>query len=263
MKHQPQFMLIHGGMHGSWVWEPLLAELHARGAAAFAFDLPGHGNNRLFGEDDIDDDPDMRILRLYRKVSFEDYLDAASTELVAAGDSGLSTIIVAHSIAGMLIPPLVAEHWIRVSRAVFLAALVLNRGESALSLMPEDRKAAYAEQAAASRNNTVTISPDEAKRRFFPDLPPDRQEAAAARLVPQPFAPYKRRAKVGPRAMRKGSDYIATRDDLTFPIEMQRKMAKRLGKSGRLHEMDGDHDVMLSRPAELADLLIGIRDRRR
>jgi pimeloyl-ACP methyl ester carboxylesterase len=41
-----RFVLIHGGFHGAWCWERLIPELADLGHDALAIDLPGHGSRR-------------------------------------------------------------------------------------------------------------------------------------------------------------------------------------------------------------------------
>lgn len=38
-----RFVLVHGGFHAAWCWERTVAELQAMGHEAVAVDLPGHG----------------------------------------------------------------------------------------------------------------------------------------------------------------------------------------------------------------------------
>ena len=40
-----RFVLVHGAWHGAWCWEKVVPLLAARGHAARAIDLPGHGDD--------------------------------------------------------------------------------------------------------------------------------------------------------------------------------------------------------------------------
>jgi pimeloyl-ACP methyl ester carboxylesterase len=41
-----RFVLIHGGFHGAWCWSRTIPELERLGHTAIAIDLPGHGQRR-------------------------------------------------------------------------------------------------------------------------------------------------------------------------------------------------------------------------
>jgi hypothetical protein len=77
------------------------------------------------------------------------------------------------------------------------------------------------------------------------------------RLVPQPFAPWAEKLSLGqfyrgeiPRS------YIAVADDRALPPGAWHPgMSSRLGEF-KLVEMGGSHEVMFTRPAELAGKLV-------
>ena len=77
------------------------------------------------------------------------------------------------------------------------------------------------------------------------------------RLVPQPFAPWAQRLDLS-EFYRGGlpRSYIAVADDLALPPgSWHPGMSSRLGKF-KLVEMGGSHEVMFTRPAELAGRLV-------
>ena len=77
---------------------------------------------------------------------------------------------------------------------------------------------------------------------------------AFQKLKPRPFAPYLHRSEVSLNALTVPARYIICRDDHNFSINHCRQMAARLGVTPEI--MAGDHDVMLSRPRELARKLV-------
>ena len=90
------FALVHGAWHGGWAWDPLRAELEARGHRVVAPDLPC-------------DDCDAGI---------EEYAAVVRAALGGVDDA----IVVGHSLGGLTIPLVPAR------LRVFLCALVADTG---------------------------------------------------------------------------------------------------------------------------------------
>lgn len=101
------FVLIHGGFHGAWCWEPLLAELERAGHASFAMDLP------------ID-----------RPLTWiDDYADAV-VESVAGRDVE-GAYLVGHSLGGIVAPRVAAK--LPGTRIIFLCAGFAHASKEELS----------------------------------------------------------------------------------------------------------------------------------
>lgn len=233
------FLLIHGGCHGAWCWERLIPELEALGHRGFALDLPGAG-----------DDPTPRD-----EVTVAGCLEAVDRFVAGlARDGHLGDfVLVGHSIHGMLLPEIALRHAGRVREVVFLAALVLDRGERAIDFIPEGRRPSYYEKAAASAEGTLSVGFEDAWRRFFTGLPEADARACFARLTPQPFGVYLEPALLSARGIEAAKRYVVCLRDVTFPPELCRRLGAKLG--GSIDEIDAGHGAMLSHPAELARLL--------
>ena len=231
MRH---FLLVHGGSHGSWCWQDLIAELQARGASASAMDLPGHG-----------DDPTPR-----RSVNRQAYLRAVEDRIDSI-ESGHLTLV-GHSLAGIILPELADRCGERLQQVVFLAALVCSPGQRAIDLIPENRRPSYFEQAETSRDFSVSWDYDKARQLFFNDLSEDRAEWAYHQLTPQPFQVYL--DPVPTTVPRCPLRYLICQRDQCLPRESCLQWADRLEVAPE--EIDGGHDVMLSQAAALADQLL-------
>ena len=229
------FVLIHGGSHGAWCWEPVISELESLRHSAFAFDLPGHG-----------DDQTPRYM-----VTLETYVAAANCFLRSLETREIT--LVGHSIAGMILPEVIMANKSQILRVIFLAALVLDAGEAAIDLIPESRRSSYFEIAAASSDNTLNLDFGRARALFFNDLSEDEARPYYERLTPQPFAPYLAPVKVGARTIETERRYIMCTEDKTFPNDLCVSMASMLGAVPE--KIEAGHDVMLSRPRELARVL--------
>ena len=98
-----EILLVHGGAHGAWCWEPLLPYLEA---PARAIDLPGRGARPA----------DLEALTV------EDWADAVVEE-IEGGASG-PTILVGHSLAGITLPRVAERVPERIAQLVFVSCTV-------------------------------------------------------------------------------------------------------------------------------------------
>lgn len=228
-------MLVHGGSHGAWCWDAVIDGLAERGVSARAFDLPGSGGDRT---------PRARLT-----------LDETARALVAQIDATPAgdVRIVGHSIAGWLLPIAAARRPNRVSELVFLAGVTLDSGQRGIDMIPKTRRASYYEMAAASDDNSLMPSFENARRRFFGHLGEEDARAAYQRLTPQAFGPYLDRATVGIGDVDTARRYLAMTDDITFPEEFTRSFAARAAVKPEV--LPGDHCIMLSAPDVLAAAL--------
>ncbi len=112
-------VFVHGAWHGAWCWAPVLDELRAVGVPAVAVDLPGHG-------------ADPRPLADVAG-------DTAHVLEVLDGIDG-PVVLVGHSYGGVVITG--AGVHPNVRHLVYLAALVLDHGETAMAAATAEAEAA-------------------------------------------------------------------------------------------------------------------------
>jgi len=233
------YLLIHGSQHGAWCWEKTIALLKKNGHRAFAIDLPGHGADRT---PRTDVGP-----AAYRQAVVDWVLTHDLRDLV----------IVGHSLAGLtltLIAPLLTE---RITRLVFLAALIPLPGQKMLDFVPQPRQVFYLETAAASPDNSFLLPYESARQIFFEEISEAEARDAYTKLTPQPFRIYREPAdnhKFYP--LKIPCTYILCRKDRTLPEDLCREHAGRLGASPV--EIDAGHDAMLSHPEALVQILLNI-----
>ncbi|HPQ66956.1 MAG TPA: alpha/beta fold hydrolase, partial [bacterium] len=185
-------------------------------------------------------------------VTFESCLAAATAFIESEGIEEF--VLVGHSLAGILLPELAAAHPGKIRGVVFVAAFVLNRGERVIDLIAPERVPEYRRLAEADPGRSVMLPYAAARERFFNDLDEAAARAAYARLTPQPLAPYFAPARLDPRGVGSLSRYLVCRRDRNLPPGVCRGYAAKLVVP--VEEIDAGHDAMLSRPAELASLLL-------
>lgn len=169
------------------------------------------------------------------------YLDVV---LDAIGERS-DLVVVGQSLGGFTAPLVCAERPAQL--LVLLNAMIPAPGETGLNWW-------------ANTGHPVDIGPDfDPVRVFLHDVPADVVAQAASHAGEQPDTPMR-----NPWPLPAWPDVptraLVTRDDRFFPAAWQRQVVRdRLGVTA--DEMPGGHCVALSRPAELAERLEGLRHR--
>lgn len=223
------FVLIHGGGDVGWSWHLVAAELVARGHHVFAPDLPA----------DVD------------SLTLEDYADS----VVAAVGPRRDVVVLGHSF-GAFTAPLVAAR-LSADLLVLAAGMIPAPGEPPERWWADSGYLAAAEAQAAIDGGLT--GNDDPYVSFYHDVPRELADEALRqeRAHPSPAAmaaPWPRTAwpDVPTR-------FIVFADDRFFPPSFLRGLAReRLGVVA--DEVPGGHCAMLSRPVELAELLVSYLD---
>jgi pimeloyl-ACP methyl ester carboxylesterase len=217
------FVLIPGAGGDAWFWHRLVPELERRGHDAVPVELPS-------GDD---------------AAGLTAYTDAV---VAAVGDRS-PVVLVAQSMGGLTAPLVCAR--VPVQQLVLLNAMVPVPGETGGEWWSVTGQGEA--QAAYLRELGLPAEPDEVST-FFHDVPADVVGAAMTQEFAQSGRPFE-----DPWPLERWPDVptrvVAGREDRLFPLEFQRKLAAdRLGLD--VDELPGGHCLALSRPGELADLLV-------
>jgi pimeloyl-ACP methyl ester carboxylesterase len=233
-----RFVLLHGSWHGGWAWEPTAWCLRELGHEVHTPTYPGHlpGAARA------------GIRHRHYVSSIVDYIQSRDLRDV---------VLVGHSFGGSVVSRVSQEVPERLRRLVFHTAFVVEDGASVNDNFPAEQTEAFAAAAAASPDNTVACPWEVFRDQFMQDAAPETARSVWERLVPQPFLPWDEKLDLAefhreelPRS------FIAVSDDRALaPGQWHPVMSARLG-AHKLVEMDGGHEVMFTRPAELARRLL-------
>ena len=229
------FVFVHGGAQGAWSWDrlsPLLREAPGIDDVV-AIDLPGHGANRL-----VD----------HRHIGLE---ESAQTIVDAVVANALSDIVlVGHAMGAIAVieaAPRIAD---RLQRIVFLAGMVPNEGMSADQMLRErfdDAPSQWERIAATPDRQVYGADMDDATANwFFAQLTPSEH---------RPYAPPRTPVYVSRLPAAVPVTYIVQTRDESFAPELQRRMLANL-QDPEVLEIDAGRNSMISRPAQLADLLL-------
>jgi pimeloyl-ACP methyl ester carboxylesterase len=232
------FVLLHGSWHGGWAWEPTAWCLRELGHTAYAPTYPGHqaGTPRA-------------------GITHDDYVSAVVRFMVGRDLS--SVVLVGHSFGGSVVsrvPQVIPE---RLKRLVFHTAFVVEDGTSVIDNLPPEIAEADRRSAMASPDNTAACPWEVFRDHFMQDASPEDARSVWERLVPQPFQPWD--AKLDLKEFYRleiPRSYIAIAEDRALPEgTWHPRMSSRLG-AFKLVTMGGSHEVMFTRPAELARKLV-------
>ena len=245
-----RFVLIHGGFHGAWCWARTLPELERLGHQAIAIDLPGHGLRR-----------DERSTLADRQ--------GAILEVLQPGD-----VLVGHSGGGYDISLAAGAAPERIGHLVYLAAGLPIEGRSVLEatggaaaspaegdgearvvqLMDDDTGMLRFIRPDA-RGRLACVDPQLAGDFFYHDCDAETVAWAFGQLTPAPTDFMQEPVSIPafwqadlPRS------YIHCKQDRAKPAAMTKSVVERLGVEPL--EIDASHSPFLSRPAELAELLV-------
>lgn len=232
------YVLVHGGLHGSWCWERITGSLRDAGHSVDAVDLPGRG-----GTDGA---------------AFEDYVDVVAAAVDRAEPP---VILVAHSLGGITVSQFVERRPDAVAGLVFVNALLAEDGEAALpKLQSAGEESLFLRPGAivfADDGSTVSIAPSYVIDGFYNRCSAADAEWAAAQLCTEAVAPM----TVPLRITHSGFGsvpkvYLGSRADRVLPWWFQEKMSKAAG--AQFIELDGDHSPFLSVPDDLVARLLEI-----
>lgn len=223
------FVLVHGGFHGAWCWDPVRPKLSL---PSVAVDLPGRGTRPLTEQ----------------PVTIDQCVEAVIADADAAGLSKM--ILVGHSMGGITITEVANRYPDRVAELIYVAALVLPPGETVFDLYSLD-------QAPAADPAGVVPLVDEsiAHQMFAGDLSPEVFSLAHVQCVPEPVGLFG--ATVSGYDSGVPATYVRCRRDGAVSHDVTDQMVERL-RPVAVHDIDADHDIMLSQPDVVADLLNGV-----
>jgi pimeloyl-ACP methyl ester carboxylesterase len=232
-------VLVHGGHHDARCWEPTVAALAQRAPdiPVVSVDLPGRG--RSPGD--------------LMEYSIDGCAEAVAEQVDAAG---LRTVVlVGHSAAGMVVPAAAERLGAdRVRRMVFVAASVPPEGGTILDTLQGPWRPVAAR--AARRTSPIPAPPRIfAAATFCNGMTSEQKKFALDRLCPEtPLLSVLPVSRAGmpadiPRA------WVLTRKDRSLRPAHQRASIERLGGVEEVIEVDACHDVMISHPTRLAEIL--------
>ncbi|MEW6688335.1 MAG: alpha/beta fold hydrolase [Pseudomonadota bacterium] len=228
--------MVHGAWHGGWCWRRVAGLLAAKGHRVFCPTLTGLGERAHLLTPAVDVDTHIQdVLGLLEAEELED--------VVLAG----------HSYAGMVITGVAARARARLRRLVYLDALLVQDGESWAEAFPPEIAEAR-RRSAVMTNGVKAIPPPDPAIYGFADAAD--AEWVRRRMTPHPFAAFEHRNRWGGPV---GNGVPKVYVDCTRPALAALAAMKRDRLAGwDVIALATGHDLMVSAPAELTEILTGL-----
>ena len=229
------FVLVHGSWHGGWCWRRVADRLEKRGHKVFTPTLTGLGDRVHLLSAAVD--LDTHVTDVVNLIKYE----------------GLQNIVLAgHSYAGSIITGVAEQTLPSIASIVFIDAFLPVNGDTMLSMTTEALRAASLE-AKAKGDISRPIVPAAAFRVNEKD-----RAWVDSKLTPQPLGPSFTPIKyTGARDKVAKKTYIRA---IEYPQPAFDKWLAqcKADPTWRTHGVANcGHDIMVDRPDELTELLIG------
>ncbi len=229
------YILVHGAWHGGWCWSRVARALEVRGAHIYTPTLTGLGERAHLAS---------------RNISLETHIEDVLGVLEYEGLSDV--VLVGHSYAGVVVTAVADRIPQRLSRLVFLDAVVPRSGQCLFDCAGQAFRERIEEQV-RTQGEGWRIPAASAER-----LGLTRDEDinwAMPKLVPHPYRTFHEPVHLrGPAAPTVPRTYINCIGDKA-PGGPRSAQAEDIDD---YHELPTGHDAMITAPEEVAELLLKI-----
>lgn len=238
------FVFLHGGGQGSWVWDETLAAMRVQAPneqhRLIALDVPGCGTKR--GRDT-------------GSIGFDAVIAELADDLRRAELS--DAVLVGHSQAGTVLPRLIEAAPQLFRRAVYVSCIAPDPDATILEMTAQRLHGADNTPGGRAFNDPDMSQAERSRLMFCNDMAPAEQDAFLAKLGADNW-PWSAYEHTGWRYDHLGAvpaTYVVCLRDGILPVSWQHRFAERF-RCGSLVSIDAGHQVMNTRPHALAEALL-------
>jgi len=232
------YVLVHGGGHGGWCYQPVARILRSKGQEVYTPTLTGLGEREHLLSPAVD--LDMHITDVVKLLQFEDLRDV---------------ILVGHSYGGMVITGVADRAIDRVGHLVFLDAATPTDGQSLVDVAGPLMNAAR-KKGRVVDGIELLLYPGTDPMSFYGVTDPQQIEWMKPKLTPHPWKCFEQPLVLeNEAAMRK---IPQTHIVCTSTLATRDVPALKAASQGRVWDVDTGHDLMISEPEAVADLLLRV-----
>ncbi len=236
----PALVLIHGGAHAADCWDLTVDEIRRLEPelTVLAVDLPG----RRGRPGDLS------------AVTITDCVESVITDVE---DAGLDEVVICgHSLGGVTVPGVVAKLGpSRVREMILAAAFLPPQGMSVLDSLGGPL-GWYARHAAAARQTAVVMPRIAARLAFCNGMTPYQREFVLSRICGESIHLVTEKVDRSELPDDVSWTWILTRRDRSLSQRQQRRSIAALRGAGTVIPIDTCHDLMVSEPKRLAEILV-------
>lgn len=236
---QPVYVLVHGAWHGGWCWDKVKENLRAKGDLVYTPTLSGMAEDKN---------------QLDTTINLETHITDI-VNLIVKQDLH-HVILVGHSYGGVVISGVADRIPERLEKLVYLDALLVQNGQSALSVNPRERQKAFTKAASDFDKGLSIPAPSSA---WFGVTDSVTIKRTNELLTNHPFRTFTQ-----PLVLKHtyGNHlpliYIACVNPKLAGLEQFAARAKK-SKMWKYYELQTGHDAMITMPNELANLLSSLK----
>ena len=236
------FVLVHGSGHGGWCWRFLAPLLRAAGHDVYTPTLTGLGAN-------------SHLLEEIDRISLDTHVKDVTNMLFYEDLS--EVVLVGHSYGGMVITGVAAKEPKRLAQLVYLDAYLPLKEESEVDLWPSDQREKYRADLASGIKVRPPLAPS-----VFGITDPKMSKWVEERLTPHPYSTY----EDPPPASGTSESASIPRTYIHctvgyFSSWMEPFAARARSLKWNVHTMAAGHDVMITHPNEIAEILLRLCNR--
>jgi pimeloyl-ACP methyl ester carboxylesterase len=230
---------VHGGLHSARCWEPTVAELARRFPAlqVLAVDLPGRGSNP----------GDLGTLTIDQ---------CAESVVDQVNHAGMrNVVLVGHSLAGVTLPRAAARLGeARVDRMVFVTCCIPPEGGTVIDTLSGPARV-YARRAAGKKQVVRPMPRPLARWLFCNGMTREQKAFVIDQLCDEAMVLTSERVDRSTMPREVPRTWVLTQRDRSLRPPLQRTFIENLGGVEEVVELDTCHDVMVSDPGQLAEVL--------
>jgi pimeloyl-ACP methyl ester carboxylesterase len=232
------YVLVHGGGHGGWCYQRVARIMRSKGHEVYTPTLTGLGEREHLLSPAVD--LDLQITDVVKVLEFEDLHDV---------------ILVGHSYGGMIITGVADRATSRIGHLVYLDAANPKNGQSLVDVAGPLMNAAR-RKGRVVNGIELLLFPGTDPMNFYGVTDPEQIEWMKPKLTPHPWKCFEQKLVLRneealwkiPQTHIVCTSTIATRD---VP-------ALKASSNGRFWDIDTGHDLMISEPEAVADLLLRV-----
>ena len=233
------FVLVHGGGHGGWCYGRVTPLLRAAGHEVYAPSLTGLGERKHLLRPDID--LDTHITDVVNLLEYEDLTDV---------------ILLGHSYGGMVITGVADRAGSRIGHLVYLDAAHPKNGESLADLTPEMMGMTHSEMRVVDGVELV-LFPDSQAMAYMGVTDPEDFAWMTSKITPHPWKCFTQKLRLADEAAVRRIP--RTNINCTASLSMSSDEKRKGQLDGeRNFEIDTGHDLMLTEPKAVAEMLLQV-----